>query len=395
MKKGHFTLTVDQIRSARGSINKILLNGITRNGETEKLEIDYLHHNRSVAPEPESLDGYVCAVIFYLMENATDLKVDGALSNDFLRNIRLFSEAWQCWKPEQYAPISIEAKSYQTGKNESVLNAIKSRLGLAPAPQRALLTFSGGVDACFSLARHAHSSGILSKTDRYNIKDAVMVQGFDVDHRNDVGFESLQNRVHPILNSFHTNLLTVKTNIRAMVRQNWEHSFAAQVASVLHQFSQNFEYGIIGSSEPYTHMINSWGSHPATDYLLSSGFLSIIHDGAGFSRTSKVAQIGKFSSITSNLKVCWEGNEQDKNCGVCEKCVRTKLNFVASGQAIPGCFFSDLTPEQIMNIPIRNEAALAELRSIIQYAEKANTANNPLICSLKQKINGWNNVKEN
>lgn len=394
MKKGHFTLAVDQIRSDKGSINRILLNGITRNGETEKLEIDYLHHNRSVAPEPESLDGYVCAVIFYLMENATDLKVDGALSNDFLRNIRLFSEAWQCWKPEQYAPISIEAKSYQTGENESVLNAIKSRLGLAPAPQRALLTFSGGVDACFSLARHAHSSGILSKTDRYNIKDAVMVQGFDVDHRNDIGFESLQNRVRPILNSFHTNLLTVKTNIRTTVRQNWGHSHGAQIASVLHQFSPNFAYGIIGSTEPYTYMINSWGSHPATDYLLSGEFLSIVHDGAGFSRTSKVAQLGQFANITSNLKVCWEGSEQDRNCGVCEKCVRTKLNFIASAQSIPACFSNALTPEQILNIPIPNETALNEFRSIIKYAEQANTAGNPLICSLKHRLREWGNVKE-
>ncbi len=51
--------------------------------------------------------------------------------------------------------------------------------------------------------------------------------------------------------------------------------------------------------------------------------MRLVHDGAGYSRTEKVGFVAQHPVATKALKVCWQGKERGRNCGVCEKCVRT------------------------------------------------------------------------
>src|SRR5262249_5703213 len=126
---------------------------------------------------------------------------------------------------------------------------------------------------------------------------------------------------------------------------------------------------LVGSSEPYDGLILPWGSNPATDYLLSGGIMRLIHDGAGFSRTEKIAHIANDRTASRVLKGCWEGKEAHKNCGVCEKCIRTQANFLAAGVARPACFDAPLDPRHIRLIRLRSAPQCAELESIIAYAK--------------------------
>ena len=139
--------------------------------------------------------------------------------------------------------------------------------------------------------------------------------------------------------------------------------------SNMHLLSAEFSTALIGSSEPYDALVLPWGSNPVTDHLLSGGNLTIVHDGAAFSRTDKIAFLSGVPSAVQSLKVCWEGKQQGRNCGVCEKCVRTQLNFLAIGVTQPPCFDAPLDLQRIPTIRIRNDALLAEFASILQYAE--------------------------
>ena len=50
--------------------------------------------------------------------------------------------------------------------------------------------------------------------------------------------------------------------------------------------------------------------------------------------------------------------------------MRTQLNFRAVGVMNPPCFDAPLELRRITDIPIRSDASLAELRSIVDYAER-------------------------
>jgi hypothetical protein len=69
------------------------------------------------------------------------------------------------------------------------------------------------------------------------------------------------------------------------------------------------------------------------------------------------------------LKVCWEGKEFHKNCGVCEKCIRTQANFLAVGVTRPPCFDAPLNLRQLKTLSLSSDLACAELESIIVYAQ--------------------------
>ncbi|WP_108945129.1 hypothetical protein [Shewanella halifaxensis] len=131
-------------------------------------------------------------------------------------------------------------------------------------------------------------------------------------------------------------------------------------------------HSIVGSSEPYDSLVIPWGSSPITDHLLSSDNFSVIHDGASHSRTEKVRDIADWQAGLQSLRVCWQGDLKDQNCGKCEKCVRTKLNFLATNNPIPSCFPKSDIVKDLKGIKLKNHAIVAEWKQIYQFAKQHN-----------------------
>jgi hypothetical protein len=304
-------------------------------------------------PEPPVLDGFVLAVLMFAMRGADRLVVEGPVSARLLRNLRLFQEAWRCWLPRSYRVIPI------------VPDCIVPDEELPRRPEAAIAAFSGGVDATFTALRHA--AGRLGPA-AYPLRDALLVWGFDIDRRNVGDLQAAARRATPLLDDLGVRLHVVRTNLKTLWLQDWLQSFGVQLAAMLHQFSGRFGYALVASAEPYNNMVNAIGSTPATDYLLSGGLMDIVHDGAGFSRTQKVARIAQDPIAVRGLRVCWQGADQSRNCGLCEKCTRTHLNFLAVGHPNPECFDAPLDLERVRTIEIGSPATLMELETILEHA---------------------------
>ncbi len=236
-----------------------------------------------------------------------------------------------------------------------------------PSHDEAIAAFSGGVDSIFTLLRHGTKQfGAAS----YPLKKTVlMVHGFDVPLEKPEQLETLQRRTAPLLMELGFELKTMRTNLKELQLQDWEDSSMSQLAGCLHNYSHQFSYGLVGSTESYDALVLPWGSNPATDHLLSGAHMRIVHDGAGYSRTAKVEQIARHATAASVVKVCWEGEETSRNCGECEKCVRTLLNFLAVGVSNPACFSKPLDKRQIRALILRHDTAHGELKSIVNYAK--------------------------
>jgi hypothetical protein len=325
---------------------------LTKDGSSEQIEIFYEFDRELPWSTNKPLDAHVLPAVFYAMERGEPLRVHGVLSRSFMRNIEELQLAWCCWKPERYQRIQVIP--------DHVVDA--RRIG----NERAISAFSGGVDATFTAIRHANSKD----PSRYHLTDVLMVHGFDISLSNPEHFRRLRQRVKPLIDELGLVLNTVRTNSAKALQLNWDDTHAVLIAACLQMFSDHFQFGLIGSTEPYNALIIPWGSTPVTDYLMSGDLMTVVHDGAAFSRTAKIAEIVKHSTACKTLKVCWSGKDQGINCGVCEKCVRTKLNFLAALGVVPECFESGLDIGLIPNLSISNLTQLRELESIADFAEK-------------------------
>lgn len=312
-------------------------------------------------------DGFLFAVIFKAMECGEDLYIDLPMTLTGIQNANFYIEAWHNLLPNKYIKINIHASK--------IVDEVKNTTG------ESISAFSGGVDACFTLVRHNERDWQESS---FNIKNVLSVQGFDVPTDKFKEYELLMNRISPIFQQYNCRSFKVWTDLREKSEQDWEMSFPAQLAACLHLLSEHFDHGIIGSGKCYKEFFVPWGSTPSTDFLLSSQRMTIVNDGAGFSRTEKVERIYKNKLSSDRLKVCWEKGFEE-NCGECEKCYRTRLNFLAVGAPNPKCFEGEIELEKIKKINFRSSSRIAELKSILNYAEK-NKIHAPWVNKIKHVI---------
>ncbi len=319
-------------------------------------------------------DGYILAILLHAAATCRELIVHGPVSRTALRNISELLLAWCRWKPHRYHAIEISPERVLDQKH--------------PRQENAIAAFSGGVDSTFTVLRYAAPGNVRSVVS-YPLHAVLVVHGFDVDVYNTTDFQKLVTRVRPLADELGLDLRQIRTNSRDLRLQDWEDSCGLELAACMHMYAHEFNIGLIGSSNPYDELDLPWGSNPITDHMMSGDRFAILHDGAGFSRTEKVAQIMTHPLACKTLKVCWTNPDQAENCGNCEKCVRTQLNFLAAGALMPPtCFPRPMQVEDIYRIQIDQWAQMVEFHSIVAYC-KVHNVTGPWLNVLQERIADW------
>lgn len=320
-----------------------------------------------VLPPPLTVyDFAVTATIFMALREGRPVHVEGAVTESLLQNLEEFQEAWALWRPS-YKCVRITADQM-----------LPSQPSL---PRKGVFAVSGGVDGTFALLRH-HSGHAGLRTARPVC--AMMVHGFDIPLTKQQAFDRARQDVAAVTGALGVPLATVRTNWREVAGWNWVMEYAAALSSCLHQFHGLANVGVAGAGEDYGQLIVPWGSNPVTNPLLSGGGFQVHTEGSGFTRTARVRLICDYPEIAAKLRVCWEGPMTGENCGRCEKCTRTMLNFMANGQE-PLCFDRRPTRMQILGLTARNRVQLALLREIMTSASK-NGMNEPWLSALRLAI---------
>ena len=305
-------------------------------------------------------DPFLTAILLFAMTAANDLRIHGEVSPSLLRNLEEFQAAWNCWRPQKYTQIEIIADLER--EQEKKINS-----------DRAVLGFSGGVDSCFSAWRHR--SGIPNRQS-YKLQTGIMVHGFDIPLGQPDIFELALKRSKIMLQSIGMDIIPIETNFRdleqtslGMLEQDWGDCHGAGLASCLLLLQGGYDTGLIASSSPYNSLKLPSGSNPITDRMFSSNTFKIIHDGASYIRREKIRDIVKWSEAMKYLRVCWEGKNHDRNCGCCEKCVRTILSFRVMGYGLPDCFEQDITDDHILALMGLDESKLYHLEEILSVVK--------------------------
>ncbi|ACA89145.1 hypothetical protein [Shewanella woodyi] len=307
------------------------------------------------APASDDCDSYLLSMLLEGMKENRKIIVKGSVSLELLSNLVELQSAWNKWLPKKYNVVDIEVDLIREPELRK---------------KGAVCAFSGGVDATFSVWRHSQKKHSY-RSQQINL--CALIHGFDIPLTEQKAFDNAFIRAEKTLLDLELKLVQIKTNYREISKVLWPHSHALALVAALNQLKYQAGTGLIGSSESYDSLVIPWGSSPITDHLLSSDEFTVIHDGASHNRTEKVSEIAEWTTGANNLRVCWEGDVKDKNCGKCEKCIRTKLNFLACGFSIPKCFPTDTNlTEQIIKLKFRNDVERTEWAEIIKHADKNN-----------------------
>lgn len=328
-----------------------------------------------------SCDPFVVAMILIAMSNSQNLRVRGELSPSLLQNLAEFQAAWASWRPEVYREIEISAEV------ERERERAKPQEGKTQQ-ERAIAAFSGGVDSCFTLFRHRTGRSARS---RRNIEAALMVLGFDIDLENEEMFERAAAKSRQMVGSLGVEFIPMTSNYRQL-KPDWEDTHGCAIASCMMLLQGGYTAGLIGSFLPYQALQLPWGTNPISDRLLSSNSFEIVHDGAAFTRLEKIRQIAAWPEALQDLRVCWQGERQDRNCGRCEKCIRTILAFRSLGLGLPPCFERDATDAQLRELKKVKPAQLAELELILATAKAKNISDSwtsALETGIKRNRRSW------
>ncbi len=272
-------------------------------------------------------NAYLAACIMpAFRENEERLKIEGQVCPELCDRVNDVMSWMRHWygKPDQPL-VAIEGKKID--KSEG------------PAPNRAGIFLSGGVDSLFTLR-----SNMLNypKGHPGSIKDAFTVSGLEV--RDPVKFGYVQENNLRITEDAGINYISIYTNILELgpkdVGEFWADFWAnmfegAAFSAIAHSMSNRIDK-IFFSASYDVPTIFRWGrsfftgSHPLVDPNFSSSDLTVHLDGISFNRWEKTLAIADWQAALDHLRVCnyFERYEADHvNCCICEKCIRTMICF--------------------------------------------------------------------
>ena len=268
------------------------------------------------------------------------IKIDAQICPELKEGLETILTFTRHWYKGDRKPIRIEAPALSHRPSTST-------------PERAGFFLSGGVD---SLATLRNNRLRFPPSHPGYIRDGFLIYGIESYASDDTQkqlktFERHVEALNNVAQAADITLVPVYTNVKSLEEdwEFWRNEFQGAVLSaVAHIFSQRInKISIAGSCNvPY---LAPYGSHPLIDPNYSSSNLRVHHDSVALSRLDKVKLISEWPVALNNVKVCYLNPPNQLNCGVCAKCLRTKIalqsiNKLKESKAFPQ---SDMTEELI------------------------------------------------
>lgn len=210
-------------------------------------------------------------------------------------------------------------------------------IAASPEPKAdATLLFSTGVDSTCAALRHSAEQLVLVTV---GLDDDLPVSRWEADMAEARRFAGESGYAH----------VEVRTNVRSFVgraigaldptiRPWWPRvahgmAYIGVAAPVAHRYGCPTLYIAATHSEGFER---PWGSSPELDPLVAIGPTKVVHDAYELSRHARVEtivrELGR-DGRTFALRVCYQQGTPEgvRNCGVCEKCVRTQVSLFLTG----------------------------------------------------------------
>lgn len=301
-------------------------------------------------------DALVVLSLYWLMEEGGEVNIHAEINRDLLFGLHEYSRIWSYWMPSRYHPLVFRADSsvvrpYRTGNREGII------------------AYSGGVDAAYCFAR------CLSGEEVVRAGAAVLIHGADIPLSESSVFGNVYTQHKAVLKEFRVPLIPVRTNCR-QYPHDWEHCFYSVVCAVLLLFSDKYAHGVMGTDQTCRRetLQLPWGENPITDQYYSTPFFRMHPMGVTAGRTERCSLLCRYPILVDNIRVCWQADAGGGNCGVCDKCIRTQLNFMACGYTGPLPFREPFSINSLRKLPRWDSFHGAYFEDILDWNDRVTHA---------------------
>jgi hypothetical protein len=296
-------------------------------------------------------DPWVIALAPLAVTLGEPLKVPLPVDVDLLEGVRTVARAWRTWDT-MLNPLELEVGSTQVAAVSRPYNGSM---------------FSGGVDSWYTVLRNRldADAGWVPR-----IESLLLAWGADIHLGRTDAFQALRERLGKVAKELSCELVVMATNLRQTRwgSTDWAHLSHGCLFTALAHASGAFKRIQIPSSVTYTNG-RGWGSHFATDPLLSSRSTRVIYDAAEINRIHKVELVSTSELALRNLRVCWRSGT-DQNCGRCMKCLRTLIALELYG-GLPRCSTFPINRLDLDAVAHLRPGAANEYRMLRNMAEAA------------------------
>jgi hypothetical protein len=275
---------------------------------------------------PAELDATfaVWAVLAIAMEQGFNIHINRPIDPQIAANAERLSQFWEMWAPGWYRSVHVSGE------------------GLWSPVQRLRLPrvqlYSGGVDATYAMLKNGNSKGGWVAT----------IFGIDFRYEKDErGFAKLIDRTAPLLERLNCQRIIIDTNAN---RKPSEYSHGFTLAACLFLLSDLFESGAFAADRTLAQDLVTfpWGTNHIINSYFSGSNFTVESVGDDVSRTEKIAALAEANFDPSFLSFCRQRRFIPDNCGVCNKCIRTKAMFLVTTGDIPEIFVDNSLDESLM-----------------------------------------------
>ncbi len=254
------------------------------------------------------------------------------LDKDFFDNITNIKTGYENMYPEV-------AFGGQVTVGSLVRNRVRSK------QRNTALFFSGGADATSSLIT------MLKNGDKPHL---FTLWGADVRLADVDGWHEKYSHTERVAHIFNLESSSVKTNFRTFINEylldkkierkagdKWWHGFQHGIGIISHIAPLTFLYGFHESHIAASFVAGDnmpCASDPTIDEHVHIADSKTIHNGYDLTRQNKIRNIQSYISQLEEIhhlpiKVCLASRDS-KNCGRCEKCMRTACGILAEGGSV-------------------------------------------------------------
>ena len=298
--------------------------------------------------EPETDDAVVPMGLFAAMAHGlpfvAENPVDARLAEEALVAMDIAAEWW----PDALAPVPVDLP-------------VRADMPVPPDRGRAAF-FTGGMDSWHTLLNHEHK-----------ISHLIYVHGFDMPGRSAEDQALVGRRVREAAAARGFALQEIHTNHREQGEHlvgDFKFSHGAMLAAVGLMLGKSIDGVYIAASDNYIDMV-PWGSMWFLDPLWTTGKVQILYDGADTWRSDKAHVFARHPDLLAHLVVCWDGYVHGKNCGHCEKCLRTMLALHFAGiDDLSPAFAQALDPMAIATMRLTSDWRIANYAKSLKLARE-------------------------
>ena len=264
------------------------------------------------------------AVWFFLpiaMRLGRSLYIDGTGTLDSEKNAKKLSEIWESWLPYHFSSIKVKFKEAREKNNTN----------------GTLCFYSGGIDSTYSLLKR-HKKGLG--------QDLITIHGMDYKVHDIKRFEELKEKTKPFSSMISGNHIFVTSDAYNLYRKHRVNPEGAHVSHIFSLagntflFSENYnEINIAADYRLDQQFITyPWGSNSVTNKYFSDGTTRLVTLDDDVTRCEKLPLVITSVEALASVSFCTDYKSRPLNCGVCSKCMRTKVMFFSSTGQIPDIY---------------------------------------------------------